>query len=265
MAASDLPNFNDIVDTFLDETNEPIPVLDPAEVHAAAAEELQELADQAIDAGDYSTAAALREAAEAEADEAGDSSHLHGADSIDLGTAADAQADAQWYAQQQAEAVAEGDYEKAQELSEAAVESQQDADFFAVGGDHSGQAEAEAYQLGQAVEQEAEAEWYVDQAASWAEAGAYDTAETYLAEAAEHQAAADDHAAWGQHGSPDAVVDPTSTVEDFAVTDFSLGTDAGVIDTSAYDVGSIDTGYDATSYDSGFDSSSSYDSTSFDV
>lgn len=276
MTHSNLPDFNDIVDSLVEQANDPIPTVDPAEVHAAAAQELQTLADAAVDSGDYATAAVIREAAEIEAYEAGDNSMLHGSDSTDLETAAQSQSDAQWYADRQAEAIASGDYQAAQDYAWSAAESLKDADFAASGDDHSAQATADHYELGLAVEQEAEAQWYVEQADSWAEAGAYDTAETYLAEAVEHQASADDHAAFAIPDPSGWNSDPSSNVETFSVTDFSISTDVSSVDMTAYDVSSFDTtaydsstcdasSYDAGSYDSSSYDSSSYDSSSYDA
>lgn len=253
MTTPNLPDFQDIVDTFVTTS---VPSADSNTMHATAASDLQNLADLAVDASDFRTAAELREAAEWEAYQAGDSSMLHGSDSIDLTTAADSLSDAQWYADRQAEAIAAGDYQAAQEFAESAASSLENAAFHASGDDLSVQAKADQYELEQAVSQEAEAQWYVAQAESWAEVGAYDTAETYIAEAVEHQETADLHASSALHESPALMPDPSETIESYSTTDYSISTELSSLDMStSLDTASFDTSSWDSSYDSSYDSS----------
>lgn len=250
--SNNLPNLN------------PIDEVLSAVQHAEIAAALQTGVDQAIESGDYAAAAQLREAAEAEAWLATDSSMLHGSDAIDLTSAADAQENAAYYEELQAEAVQDGDYEAARDLAWEAADATKDADFNAGGEDHSAQPLAEMHQMNEALDDQSTAEWHVAQAESWAEHGAYDTADAHLQLAAEAYDAADAHAASGEHGAAGAVYEPsseTTEVDSWQVADSAY--DASSVSSSSYDTSSS---YTATSYDStsSYDTSSSYEAPSYD-
>lgn len=217
------------------------------EAHAQAATDAQAAADEFVGAGDYAAAAEAREAAENEAWEAGDDSMLGAYDSVDLETAAGKQEDAEYYEQQQATHAREGDYEAAREDASNAAYAMGEADFHAGGADHTGQADAEQQQMEWAVHEENQADYYNDNAASYAAEGDFDNAEMYAAEGAAHQNAADHHGDLGEHGGEMAIFDPSSEVD-------SGGTyDAGYVDTN-FDA--VDTGFDSgvdASMDTGFD------------
>lgn len=220
--------------------------------HAQAATDAQASADEFIASGDYAAAAEARETAENEAWEAGDDSMLSAYDAQDLTTAADKQEDAAYYEAREAEHAQAGDYEAAKEDAGNAAYAMGDADYYAGGDDHTGQADAEEYNMDNAVWQEGIADSDMDNAAYYAEAGNFDAADSALDSAAEHQEMADNYGDLGEHGAVGADYDPSSEVDsggsydptyDSPVADMDTGYDAGV-DTS-YDAGaSIDTGID---------------------
>lgn len=210
------------------------------EEHTNAATDAQAQADEFIAKGDYAAAAEARETAENEAWEAGDDSMLSAYDAQDLTTAADNQEKAEYYEAQQAEHAQSGDYEAAKEDASNAAYAAGNADYYAGGDDHTGQADAEEYQMGWAIHEEKQADYYADNAASYAADGDFENAEMYAAEAVDHQDAADYHGDLGEHGGEMSVYDPSSVV------------DTGGTYDSSYDSHLADTAVD-TSYDSGTD------------
>lgn len=196
------------------------------QAHTGVAAEAQAQADEAVARGDYEAAAAHREVAENEAYTAGDYSALHGSDSIDLENADWQQDQANTYEQQQAQNAQSGNYEAAKEDAANAAQAHGNADWQAGGADHSGQAQLEEHQMDTAVWEENNADYYAQNAETYAAQGDFDNAATSAAEAAEHQAAADYHGDLGEHGSSVAVYDPASDVADTSYY------------TSAYDAGS---------------------------
>lgn len=214
------------------------------QAHADAAAEAQSAADEFVAKGDYAAASEAREVAENEAWEAGDSSMLGASDAIDLDNAAYKQEVGQDYQAQQAEHIAEGDYESAKEDALNAGYAIGDADFQAGGSDHTGQADQDAYNLGNAVHDEKNAEYFANNAAGYAEQGNFDAADRNMDLAGDYQASADGYADQANPASEMYDVDPSSGVE------------AG----GGYDMSAVDTGFDAgvdTSvpepYDSGID------------
>ncbi len=137
------------------------------QAYTDAAQAAQAEADNAIAVGDYETASHLRETAEQQAWQAGDSSVLHGSDSTDLTNSAWQQDQAQYYEQQQTIYAQQSNYEAAQESSANAAWHQGNADWNAGGSDHTGQAKAEEYEMSLAVGEEntaayhaSNADWY---------------------------------------------------------------------------------------------------------
>lgn len=184
-----------------------------AAAHAEAAEAAQEAANEFIAKGDYAAAAEAREVAENESWEAGDASMLTAYDSSDLTTAAAHQETAEYHEAQQAAHAAAGDYEAAREDAGNAAYATSSADWNAGGADHTGQAEAEQYQMDWAVYEQNTAEASAQAAADYAADGDFENAEAYAADAVEHQAAADYHGDLGEHGGEMAVHDYSSEVE----------------------------------------------------
>jgi hypothetical protein len=187
---------------------------DPASIEAAAhldaARAAQEAADEFVARGDYAAAAEAREVAENEAWEAGDNSMLGMSDSSDLEYAAYKQENAEYHQEQQAIHAQQGNYEAAREDASNAAYAVQDADWYAGGADHSGQAQAEETQLDWAVWEEQNADYYAESATQSAAAGDVDSAEYYAAEAVEHQDAADYYGDLGEHGGDMAVYDSST-------------------------------------------------------
>jgi hypothetical protein len=226
---------DEVTDTVNATTGEQI---DPAALetaaHAEAAREAQEAADEFVAQGDYAAAAEAREVAENEAWQAGDNSMLGMSDSSDLEYAAYQQENAEYHQEQQAIHAQQGDYEAAREDASNAAYATQDADWYAGGIDHSGQAQAEETQMDWAVWEQNNADYYAESAAQYAEAGDMDNATYYAAEAVEHQETADHYGDLGEHGGDMAVYDSTSVVEtggSYEAVDYS----------SAYDYSSADT------------------------
>ena len=124
------------------------------EAHTNAATDAQAQADEFIAKGDYAAAADARETAENEAWEAGDDSMLSAYDAQDLSYAAEKQEDAKHYEAQQAEHAQSGDYEAAREDANNAAYATYNADSTAGGDDHTGQADAEKYEMDWAVSEE---------------------------------------------------------------------------------------------------------------
>jgi len=215
------------------------------EAHAQAATDAQESADAFIAEGDYAAAAEAREVAENESWEAGDDSMLSLYDAQDLSYAAEKQEDAAYYEQQQATLAQQGDYEGAREAASNAAYATSNADISAGGADHTGQADAEQYNMDWAVHEEKQADYYADNAAAYAADGDFEKAEMYAASAADHQERADDFGDLGEHGGDVAVYDPSSEVA------------AGGTYDSTFDAAAVDTGFDSgmdTSVDTGYDS-----------
>src|SRR6185436_18379431 len=115
--------------------------------------------------------------------EAGSDSMLSAYDSSDLANAADKQEDAQFYEAQEAIHVQQGDYEAAREDASNAGYATSDADSGAGGADHSGQADAEKYEMDWAVHEEKMADYQADNAVAAAEDGNFEAAEMYAASA----------------------------------------------------------------------------------
>jgi len=213
------------------------------QAHTDAATEAQAQADEYIAQGDYAAAAEAREVAENEAYEAGDYSMLGSSDSTDLENAAYKQDLAEDYRAQQAEHIADGDYEAAKEDAQNAGYEIGDADYLAGGTDHTGQADQDVYNLDNAVYDEKNADYFADNAEWYAEAGNADAAQSSLDNAAGYQESADAYAASADPVSPMYDVDPSSAV------DVGGGYDMSAVDTGM-DASTIDT---SSSYDSGYD------------
>jgi hypothetical protein len=218
------------------------------EAHAQAATDAQNAADEFIAKGDYAAAAEARETAENEAWEAGDDSMLSAYDAGDLTHAADKQEQAEYYNELQAQFAQEGNYEAARDAADRSAYATSEADFSAGGDDHTGQAEAERYNMDWAVHEEKQADYYADGAATYAADGDFEKAESYAASAVYHQDRADNFGDLGEHGGDIAVYDPSSEVASGGSYD------------SSYDAAAVDTGFDAsvdttaaTSYDTGTD------------
>jgi hypothetical protein len=111
------------------------------------------------------------------------------------------------------------------------------------GSDHTGQADQDAYNLGNAVDAEHNADYFQDNAEWYAEQGNVDAAESSMAHADEYTDAA--------HGYADAA-DPSSVGYD--VDHSSVVDDGGHYDMSSVDTGidhSMDVAHDP--YDGGMD------------
>ncbi len=199
------------------------------QAHADAAQDAQSAADEYIAQGDYAAAAEARETAESEAYAAGDSSMLGSSDSTDLQNAAYHQQTAEEYQQQQADHIAAGDYEAAKADAENAAYHIGSGDYLAGGSDHTGQADQDAYNLGNASWNENQAQGFQDDAAWYAEQGNMDAAESALGHAGDYGDAA--------YASADAA-DPSSIGYD---VDHSSMVDSG----GHYDAGTVDMGHDA--------------------
>lgn len=217
---------------------------DAGQVHADAARDAQLQADEYIAQGDYAAAAEAREVAENEAWAAGDSSMLGSSDVGDLENAAYRQEVAEDYRVQQAEHIAEGDYEAAKEDALNAGYATGDADYMAGGTDHTAQADQDAYNLGNAVSDEKNAEYFADNAQWYAEQGNTDAAQSSMDNAAGYQQSADVYA---------ASADPAGTMYD-------VDPSSAVASGGGYDMAAVDTGFDAgvdttaaANYDSGVD------------
>ena len=223
-----------------------------AEAHAQAATDAQSQADDFIAEGDYAAAAQAREVAETEAWEAGDDTMLSAYDASYLTVAAEKQDTAEAYNAQQAEYAQQGNYEAAREAADNSAYATSEADYLAGGADHTGQADAEKYNMDWAVYQEKQADHQADNAAAYAADGDFDNAERAAASAVEYQASADHYGDLGEHGGDIAVYDPSAEVAsggtyessfDSTVAPVDTGYDAGVVDTSGssgYDTGTDD-------------------------
>src|SRR6185436_18740649 len=144
--------------------------------------------------------------------EAGSDSMLSAYDSSDLANAADKQEDAQFYEAQEAIHVQQGDYEAAREDASNAGYATSDADSGAGGADHSGQADAEKYEMDWAIHEEKQADYYADNAAAYAADGDLENAQRSADQSADHQASADHYGDLGEHGGDLGVYDPSSEV-----------------------------------------------------
>jgi hypothetical protein len=247
-------------------TGEPDPEVLEQEAHAEAAKEAQAAADEFIEAGDYAAAAEARQVAEDESWEAGDDSMLSAYNAGDLSFAADKQEEATAYSEQQAIYAQQGDYEKAREYADEAGYSTFEADLSAGGADHTGQADAEKYNMDWAVHEEKQADYYADSAAAYAADGDFENAEAYAASAVEHQVRADDFGDKGEHGGDMAVFDPSSVVETGgsyestfdATATSTLDTTSTYDTTSTFDATATATAVD-TGFDAGVDTTTSFD------
>lgn len=212
-----------------------------AQMHADAAREAQEAANEFVAKGDYEAAAEARQTAENESWEAGDQSMLEGSNVTQLENAAYEQDQADYYRAQQEEYTAEGNYEAAQEAAGKVVENTTDADYYGGGDDHSTQARNDEHQLGNAVWEENNAEWYANNAEQFAAEGNYEAAADYAETAGEHYDAADVHAESTFDGS---TYDASSEVESggtYDAADYSSYDAGGGVDySSSYDAGTTD-------------------------
>lgn len=220
---------------------------DRSAMQADAAREAQEAADRFVEQGDYRAAAEAREAAEQAAGEAGDQSMLGVYDAQDLSYAADKQDAARDLQQEQADLIAQGDYEGAREAAQNAGYATRDADMAAGGADHTGQSGRDVQNLDWATYKEDTAKENVRDAEYYAEAGNQQLADDLMGRAADNQAAAAGYA---------EMADPNSIMQDH---DPSSAVDSG----GSYDaaLASVDTGFDAP-MDAGV---SSFDTTTDDV
>ncbi len=218
------------------------------DAHAQAATDAQQQADEFIASGDYEAAAQARGVAENEAWEASDDSMLSAYDASDLTLAAEKQDEATDYSAQQAGFAQQGNYEAAREAADNAAYATSEADFSAGGADHTGQADAEKYNMDWAVHQEKQADHYADNAAAYAADGDMENAERSAATAAEYQASADHYGDLGEHGGVIADYDPSSEVASGGTYESTYDSTAATVDTG-YDAGAADipisSGYDA--------------------
>lgn len=267
--------FSEIIDGLPgDEATSAVNDLAPAsidaesETHEVAAELAQEQVDIAVEEGDYQTAAEFREIAEDQASLAGNEEMLHGADAIDLESAASLQSDAndmEWAESQHAQ---QGDYEAARDDAFEAEYLHREADSLAGGSDHSGQAQLEQDQMDWAVWHEETATEYANDAVNQLEAGNVDAAQNAADMAVEEQSMADWHGDLGEHAGSMSLDDPFSeTANDVGFTDQFTPDTSGfvdsteVVDTDFGSMDSYDAGFDAgmdTGFDAGLDTS--YDS-----
>ena len=192
-----------------------------ASSHATAATDAQEAADNFVAHGDYTAAEQARETAENEAYQAGDNSLLHGSNSTELDNAATGQQNSEYYEHQEADHAQHGDYEAAKEDAGNAAQAIGNADWYAGGGDHTGQAQAEHDQMNNAVSEQSNADWYAYGAEEYAAQGNVDSAQAFADHAADHQAEADYHGALGDHDAVGAVHDDTSHVDSGGTYDAS--------------------------------------------
>ena len=222
------------------------------QAHADAAREAQAQADEFVAQGDYAAAADARAVAEDAAWQAGDQSMLGASDAQDLEHAAYQQEVAEDYRSQQAEHIAAGDYEAAKEDALNAGYAINDADYRAGGADHTGQADQDAYNLGNAVDSEKNAEYFADNAEWYAEQGNMDARKAHKCRRV--SGTADTYADQADPTSVGYDVDPSSAMETGGTYDAATAYDAGGYDMSAVDTG-FDSGVDtaATSYDTGLD------------
>ncbi len=192
------------------------------EPHAEAASDLQAKTDDAIAAGDYEAASHLRDSAEDEAWTAGDSSMLHGSDSVHLESAARDQQDVAYYEREEATHAQAGDYEAARDDASNAEFATKSADWEAGGADHSAQAADEYQHMDSAVFQEQWATEDASTAASYAADGDLEHEAQYAESAAEHQEAADYQGDLGEHGGPIADYDGSADVDTSSTVDTSV-------------------------------------------
>jgi len=230
--AMPLPNFDPVR---VSETTDPTEAAstDEQETHADAARDAQKAADEFIAQGDYKAAAEARETAEAEAWQAGDDSMLGSSDSTDLENAGARQDDADYYREQQAEHIAQGDHEAAKEDAQNVAYATGDADWQAGGSDHTGQADKDVDNLDWAVWNDKNADSSVRDAEVYAAQGDFDSAERSADNADEYNASADAYAANADPAGDLYNVDPSSEVASGGAYD------------AGYDAGAIDTGFDA--------------------
>jgi hypothetical protein len=226
-----------------EETSAPAPTEDPAageaQAHADAATEFQAKADEAVTAGDYAAASNLRESAENEAWTAGESGMLHGSDSIHLEAAAEQQQRADSLEWEEGRHAAAGEYEAARDDAFEAASATSSADFNAGGSDHTGQARDEYSHMDSAVFQEQWAKEDAQTADSYLAEGDVEHAGQYADSAVDHQQAADDQAALGEHGGDLADHDASSDVGHVDATD-SYDSSAAPDTSSSYESPSPD-------------------------
>jgi hypothetical protein len=217
-----------------------------AQANIAAASEAQAQADEAIEAGDFETAAQLRGDAEEYAYAAGDDSMLHGSDSSDL-SLADQQFDlADMKEQEAAEHTAAGDYDAARDATADAATYQQWADGNAGSTvDHSEQTENQQAQLEWADWHQDIADGNQDSADAYAASGDLDTAAIYQESANDEQTVADEYGAASVYeatqDTSDGTYDASSSAIDtaydssYSATDTSYDSSYSATDTTSYD------------------------------
>jgi hypothetical protein len=211
------------------------------------ATEAQAKADEAIEAGDYEAAAQYREDAEDAAWQAGDDSMLHGSEASDLTMADYYQDKAADLEEQQAEYAQAGDYEAARDASRDAATYTQWGDIEGGGADHSAEAQQEHTQMDMAAWQQDIADGYQQDAEAYAAQGDFENAETFQAEASEHQSTADYYGDLGEHNG---TYDQYESVPDASYSGYDYSTDYVSADySSATDYSSSSSSYDS-SYDS---------------
>ena len=240
----DIINEHDLVDMDIDLVEGSLelpPDLDDEVVevsdHHEQAAIAQEATDRAIEAGDYQAAAELRETAETEAGLAGNQDMLHGADSLDLQTAAEHQEQARELEIEQAEHAQAGDYEAALQDARNAADEMHQADERAGGSDHAAQAELEANNMEWADWHQQMADDMVASAIDYAADGDLDAAESCLEEGLDQHTVADHYGDLGEHGHPiadTAPMDPIEShpVETYTPIDTTIDTDTSTTDCS---------------------------------
>ncbi len=231
------PGFTATSDPYQDETGStaeaaPDPAIAEQQANADAAREAQTAADEFADAGDYRAAADARADAEALSGEAGDSSMLGAYDAQDYSYAADKQDEAGAFQADQAEKIAQGDYEGARDSAFNAEWATRDADMTAGGADRTGQAQGDQANLEWATYHQEIADGNRQNAEVYAAEGDLETAQMYADNAEGSQAAAGGYADQADPGNIMYDVDHSSAVDTGGSYDASLA--------------SVDTGFDSS-------------------
>lgn len=204
------------------------------QAHLDAATDAQQQADEFAAQGDYAAAAEAREVAENEAYAGGDDSMLSGSTANELTNAADQQATANQYEQEEAADAQAGNWDAAKEDAGNAAYAQGGADYYGGGSDHTAQAKAEENQMDWAGWEQGNADSHMKDAEEYAAQGDFDHAEHSADLADADQGMADYHGALGEHGGDMAIQDDSSAVA-------SGGSyEAPAEDNSSYDAGSTD-------------------------
>jgi hypothetical protein len=219
-----------------------------AQANFDLASDAQAKADEAVAAGDYEAAAQYREDAEDAAWQAGDDSMLHGSDASDLTMADTYQDKANDLEEQQAEYAQAGDYEAARDASRDAATYTQWGDIEGGGADHSAEAQHEYAQMDMAAWQQDIADGYQQDAETYAAQGDFESAETFQAEAGEHQDTADYYGDLGEHNG---TYDQYADVPEASYGGYDYSTDYAAADYSATDYSSD---YSSADYSSSYSS-----------